>query len=432
MAFIPEIEKKTLEEQKAFQLIRLKELLNYLQLHSVFYKNLFESTGINPDDIRSLEDLHKIPTTNKKDIQDHNWDFLCVPNQQIREYTATSGTLGTPVFIALTEADLDRLAYNEYLSFHCMGAGKQDIFQLMLTLDRQFMAGTAYYAGLGKIGATVIRSGPGLPGLQWDTISRLGTTGLVAVPSFLLKMIDYARSKNIIPDLSGITKVLAIGETLRDDQLRPNALARKITEAWNIKLYGTYASTEMQTAFTECGEGAGGHHHPELLIVEILDEEGKPVAAGAQGEVTITTLGVEGMPLLRYRTGDICRAYYEPCACGRNTMRLGPVLGRKQQMIKFKGTTLYPPAIFDLLNHIEEIKEYVVAVRLDEHGQDELTLYLHSLLTPEDCNEAIKPLFQHKWRVTPYIQYLSAEEIHKLQFQDNSRKPAKFRDMRND
>jgi phenylacetate-CoA ligase len=431
MAFIPEIEKKTLEEQKAFQMIRLKELLHYLQLHSVFYKNLFENHGLLPDSINAFEDLHKIPTTSKKDIQDHNWDFLCVPREKIKEYTATSGTLGAPVFLALTQADLDRLAYNEYLSFHCMNVGEQDTFQLMLTLDRQFMAGTAYYAGLGKIGAAVIRSGPGLPALQWDTISRLGTTGLVAVPSFLLKMIDYAKTKNIIPDQSGINKVLAIGETLRDDQLGPNALARKITEAWNIKLYSTYASTEMQTAFTECSEGRGGHHHPELIIVEILDDEGNPVSTGAQGEVTITTLGVEGMPLLRYRTGDICRAYYEPCACGRNTMRLGPVLGRKQQMIKFKGTTIYPPAIFDLLNHIEEIKEYVVEIQLNDHGQDELTLYLHSLLSPDECNEVIKPLFQHKWRVTPYLKYLSAEEITKLQFQDNSRKPVKFRDLRN-
>jgi phenylacetate-CoA ligase len=430
MAFIPEIERKSLQEQADLQFLKLKDMLNYIQHNSIFYKRLFGDNNIDLSTINTLEGLQHLPTTDKQDIQNNNWDFLCVPCEKISEYTATSGTLGTPVFIALTHNDQQRLAYNEFLSFHCMEADEKDIFQLMLTLDRQFMAGTAYYAGLGKIGATVIRTGPGLPAMQWDTIQQLGTTGLVAVPSFLIKMTEYAKTKGIIPEATNVRKVLAIGESLRDDALMPNTLAQKIKQDWNIELYGTYASTEMQTAFTECSAGAGGHHHPELIIVEIIDDDGKPVAPGEKGEVTITTLGVEGMPLLRYRTGDICRAYYGPCSCGRNTMRLGPVLGRKQQMIKFKGTTLYPPVIFEVLNQIAEIKEYVVDVSTGENGQDEINLYLFSLLSPEACNSIIKPLFQHKWRVTPHINFLSAEEIMKLQFPNHSRKPVKFRDLR--
>jgi phenylacetate-CoA ligase len=430
MAFIPEIEKKTLQEQAELQFLKLKDMLNYIQHNSVFYNRLFRDKGIDLNAINTLEDLQYLPTTDKQDVQNNNWDFLCVPREQIREYTATSGTLGTPVFIALTQNDLERLAYNEFLSFHCIEASENDTFQLMLTLDRQFMAGTAYYAGLARIGATVIRTGPGLPAMQWDTIQQLGTTGLVAVPSFLTRMTEFAKTKGIIPGTTNVSKVLAIGESLRDDALMPNTLAQKIKKEWNIELFGTYASTEMQTAFTECAAGAGGHHHPELIVVEITDDHGKPVAPGEKGEVTITTLGVEGMPLLRYRTGDICRAYYEPCSCGRNTLRLGPVLGRKQQMIKFKGTTLYPPVLFEVLNQIEEIKEYVVEVSTGENGQDEINLYLFSLLTPEVCNNIIKPLFQHKWRVTPHISFLSSEEMMKLQFPNNSRKPVKFRDLR--
>jgi phenylacetate-CoA ligase len=430
MAFIPEIEKKTLEEQETFQLIRLKDMLLYLQQRSPFYQKLFGQNNIEPSQIQALTDLQHLPTTSKADLQQYNNDFLCITRDQVREYTATSGTLGTPVYIALSQNDLDRLAYNEYLSFQSMEVTEKDTFQLMLTLDRQFMAGTAYYAGLAKTGAAVIRTGPGLPAMQWDTIFQLEPTGLVAVPSFLVKMAEYAKSKGIDPATAKVKKVLAIGETLREDNLAPNALARKIKETWNIDLYGTYASTEMQTAFTECSATAGGHHHPELIIVEIIDEEGKPVSPGEKGEVTITTLGVEAMPLLRYRTGDICRAHYEPCSCGRNTMRLGPVLGRKQQMIKFKGTTLYPPVIFDVLNQIEEIKEYVVDVRTGEHDQDELSLYLYSALSPEACNDIIKPLFQHKWRVTPQVNYVTSEEIARMQFANNSRKPLKFRDNR--
>ncbi len=110
-----------------------------------------------------------------------------------------------------------------------------------------------------------------------------------------------------------------------------------------MKLYSTYASTEMAASFTECSYGAGGHHHPELLIVEFLDGNDNPVPKGEAGELTITTLGVEGMPLLRFKTGDICHGHYETCKCGRKTMRVGPVIGRRNQMIKYKGTTLYPP-----------------------------------------------------------------------------------------
>lgn len=430
MAFIPEIEQKSIQEQTSFQFSKLKELLHYLREHSPFYQRLFTRNGIDIAAVRTWDDLQLLPTTTKEDIQQHNWDFLCVPRPEIREYAATSGTLGLPVIIALTRNDLQRLAYNEFLSFHCIGAGAGDVFQLMLTLDRQFMAGIAYYSGLNRLGAASVRTGPGLPAMQWDTIRQLGTTGLVAVPSFLRKLIEYAETAGFSPDDTPVKKVLAIGESLRDDNLEPNALLKEIQEKWNLELYGTYAATEMQTAFTECNAFKGGHHHPELIIAELLDEEGRQVAAGEKGEVTITTLGVEGMPLLRYRTGDICRAYYEPCSCGRNTMRLGPVLGRKQQMIKFKGTTLYPPAIFEVLNHIPEIKEYVVEVQTGADSQDLLNIYLHTPLETEACNTLLRPVFQHKWRVVPLLTYCTAEEIRQLQFPVNSRKQIKFIDKR--
>ncbi len=430
MATLPEIEKQPLDVQGQFQSLQLTKVLEYLQQHSPFYQRMFERQQVDIATIRSVSDLRHLPTTRKEDLQQHNMDFLCVPLQAIQEYMSTSGTLGNPVTIALTERDLQRLAYNEYLSFGCLDADESDIFQLMLTLDRQFMAGIAYYSGLRKTGAALVRTGPGLPALQWDTLNKLGTTGLVGVPSFLLKMIAYAGQHNMVTADNRVKKVLAIGESLRDEQLAPNALARKIQAGWDLQLYSTYASTEMQTAFTECSEGKGGHHHPELVIVELLDDDGQPVPEGVQGEVTITTLGVEGMPLLRYRTGDICRAYYEPCGCGRTTLRLGPVLGRKQQMIKFKGTSLYPPALFDLLNQLDVINEYVVEVTTNDTLQDEVHIYISTPLDQTACNQVLEPHFRHKLRVLPRITYLSDAELFKLQFPEGSRKQQRFRDLR--
>ena len=114
---------------------------------------------------------------------------------------------------------------------------------------------------------------------------------------------------------------------IRNTDFGYNILGKKIIEAWDIQLYSTYASTEMQTAFTECTEGHGGHLQPDLLIVELLNDDNQPVLPNVPGEVTITTLGVEGMPLLRYKTGDICMYHIEPCTCGRTSLRLSPVIG---------------------------------------------------------------------------------------------------------
>ena len=409
---------------------KLRELVSYVSTHSPFYKELFAKHQIAAGDIKTLSDLSLIPVTTKDDLQQRNNDFLCVPTENVIEYTSTSGTLGSPVTIALTDNDLNRLAYNEYSSFSCADGSKNDIYQLMLTLDRQFMAGIAYYSGIRKLGAGIIRLGPGVPALQWETINRLNPTAIVAVPSFILKLISYAKDAGIDINQTSVKKAICIGENIRNTDFSLNILGKKITDAWDIKLYSTYASTEMQTAFTECGEGRGGHYQPELVIVEVLDEDNNQVPPNTPGEVTITTLGVEGMPLLRYKTGDICMYYDEPCACGRTSLRLSPIMGRKKQMIKFKGTTLYPPALFDLLNERDEILDFVIEVSSNEIGLDQVLLYLLPVEDSEECDHSIRAYLQARLRVSPLIKYVNAEVIQKMQFNESSRKPIKFIDKR--
>ncbi|WP_183574092.1 phenylacetate--CoA ligase family protein [Mucilaginibacter sp. X5P1] len=429
-AFLQEKVQQKIEQTAAMQEQKLQELLLYVAQNSPFYKELFAKHNINISDIKTIADLSKIPTTTKDDLQQRNNDFLCVPAEKVIEYTSTSGTLGSPVTIALTENDLQRLAYNEYSSFQCADGSKDDTYQLMLTLDRQFMAGIAYYLGIRKLGAGIIRLGPGVPSLQWETIKRLKPTAIVAVPSFILKLIQYAKDTGINIHETSVKKAICIGENIRNTDFSLNILGRKITETWDIKLYSTYASTEMQTAFTECKEGKGGHYQPELVIVELLDENNEQVAPGTPGEVTITTLGVEGMPLLRYKTGDICMYYDEPCACGRTSLRLSSIMGRKKQMIKFKGTTLYPPALFDLLNEREEILDFVIEVYSNEIGLDQVLIYIVPSEISEECDHRIRAYLQARLRVSPHIKYLTAEAIQKMQFSEASRKAIKFIDKR--
>ena len=428
--FLQEKDHQQADKSTQMQEQKLKDLLLYLSKNSPFYKELFAKHHININNINTVADLSLIPTTTKDDLQQRNNDFLCVPADKIIEYTSTSGTLGSPVTIALTENDLQRLAFNEYNSFKCADGSGNDTYQLMLTLDRQFMAGIAYYSGIRKLGAGIIRLGPGVPSLQWETIKRLKPTAIVAVPSFILKLIQYAKDTGINIHETSVKKAICIGENIRNTDFSLNILGKKITEAWDLKLYSTYASTEMQTAFTECGEGRGGHYQPELVIVELLDENNEQVAPGIPGEVTITTLGVEGMPLLRYKTGDICMYYDEPCSCGRTSLRLSPIMGRKKQMIKFKGTTLYPPALFDLLNERDEILDFVIEVFSNDIGLDQVLMYIVPSEESEECDHRIRAYLQARLRVSPVVKYVSAEVLQKMQFSEASRKAIKFIDRR--
>ena len=428
-----QIEYCSRDEIQAFQNDKLREAIGYLSLHSPFYRRMFEANGLRPEDIRSTDDLKSVPFTTKRDLQLCNDEFLCVPPEKIIDYITTSGTLGDPATFAMTNLDLDRLAYNERISFECAGVSQSDVVQLMTTLDKRFMAGLAYFLGLRMLGAGVVRVGNGIPELQWDTIRRIRPTTLMCVPSFILHIIKYAEENGIDYRHSSVRKVVCIGENLREADFSLNLLGRRILDKWDVELYSTYASTEMATTFAECEYGCGGHHHPELIICELVDEAGNPVEEGRVGELTVTTLGVEGMPLLRFRTGDLVSFHTERCRCGRTSMRVSPVVGRANHMLKFKGTTLYPPALYDVLDNAPYIENYVVEVSLSDTGTDDIVVKAGLRVVPPDDVSLRKDLqdrFRAKIRVAPRVEFRPTEEIRRINFPDMSRKPVKFVDKR--
>ncbi|MGM9743434.1 MAG: phenylacetate--CoA ligase family protein [Candidatus Cryptobacteroides sp.] len=420
------------EEIKAYQEKRLSEALEYLRSNSPFYGRLLSENHIDISKIRTMEDLQCIPVTTKPDLQARNDEFLCVPRSAVVDYPTTSGTLGDPVTFAETEEDLEHLAYNEFLSFSTAGCTKDDILQLMVTIDRRFMAGLAYFLGARKLGMGSVRVGNGIPELQWDTIRRIHPTVGMAVPSFLIKLIDFAVEHGIDYRKSSLRKCVCIGEALRDPRtFELNTLGAAIHERWpELELYTTYASTEMQHSFTDCRFFNGGHLQPELLIVEFLDDDDRPVPEGEPGEVTITTLGVTGMPLLRFKTGDVVYHYDGPCRCGRNTVRVGSVVGRKRQMIKFKGTTLYPPALFDILDNIPEVKNYVVEVFTNDLGTDDVLVHVGTTAPSDRFEKEIKDIFRARVRVAPGVRFETPEKVAAMLYPPMSRKPVKFIDKR--
>src|SRR5574344_1293105 len=192
-----DIEFESVETIKAFQEQKLRESLTYLKSNSPYYRQMFEDRRIDIDKVEHIEDLVNIPFTEKKDLQLFNDDFLCVPKNKVIDYITTSGTLGDPVTFGCTDKDLDRLAYNEAKSFACAGLKPGNILQLMTTIDKRFMAGLAYFFGIRKMGASMMRVGDGIPELQWDTIKRIHPDTIMCVPSFILRIIQYDEEHGI-------------------------------------------------------------------------------------------------------------------------------------------------------------------------------------------------------------------------------------------
>jgi phenylacetate-CoA ligase len=426
-----DIEYLSVEEIKQYQERLLAKALEYLNENSKYYKRMFSKYEIDITRIKTIEDLVKIPFTEMKDLQLFNEDFLCCDKEKIVDYITTSGTLGDPVTFGCTDKDLERLAYNEMKSFQCAGVRPGSIVQLMTTLDKRFMAGLAYFLGIRKLGASVIRVGNGIPELQWDTIKRIKPDTIMCVPSFILRLIEYAEDNGIDYRNSSIKRIIGIGEGLRKQDFELNLLGQRIKEKWDIELYATYSSTEMGATFSECEHCCGGHVHPELIIVEIIGDDNMPVPDGEYGEIVVTTLGVEGMPLLRFRTGDIAAKKVEQCGCGRNSYRLTPIIGRKNNMIKLKGTTLYPPAINDVLDNADYVANYVIYVQDSDSGTDEVVVKIGlKYKTDFDAVKNLKDRFRSRIRVAPIIEVAPVDEIQQINYPAKSRKPIKFIDNR--
>lgn len=405
----------------------LKKQLSYAVANSPFYKKRFIDCKIDIEAIQSYQEFQKIPITTKEDLQHYNQEFIAVRKDEIIDYVTTSGTLGNPVSFALNNADLDRLAENERQSFEMVGVKKSSVVQLTTTLDRRFMAGMAYFLGLRKLGAGIVRTGSGLPGLQWESIERFQPDFLVAVPSFLLKMIDFANQNGIDYTNSSIKAAVCIGEPLRNPDFSLNSLGQKLKDLWDIELFSTYASTEMGTAFTECEFHKGNHSLSDLIFAEVLDENQNPVEPGEIGELVVTPLQTQTMPLVRFATGDMVKFYGQNCECGRKSMRISTPVGRKKQMIKLKGTTLYPQQIINLLTAFQSLKIFVIEASLNENQTDEILIRI-----PNDFTETSKlqEHLQAGLKVKVALEKTSVEKIEKMKFPKESRKPKLFHDYR--
>lgn len=416
------------EKTDQLQEEHLLKHVNYCLRKSPFYSKRF---GKSIAEITSLSELSKLGFTTKDDLLQNNDAFLAVPETDIVDTCFTSATVGTtPVNFHLTKSDLDRLTYNERVAFQISGVTREDKMGVCVALERGFMAGLAYFLGGVSLGTHMIRIG-GARGLQhiWNLIKTHQPTALIGVPSVLANVALQAIEAGDNPASLKVERILAIGESTRDKQLRLLPSVNRIEQLWNAPIYSTYASTEMSTSFAECLHRQGGHFRPELIYVEIIDEQGNKVEDGEIGEVVVTPLGVQGTPLIRFKTGDMSFIINQKCPCGRTTKRIGPVVGRKAQLLKYKGTNVFPNAIASIVEANSDFFGCYVEAYSAEFGEDRVVAAIAATSEKYDLDK-LKEEFRAGLRVVPELRIIDKEEFLQKTQPEGKRKRQIFFDLR--
>ncbi len=413
-----------LDKIRATQFNLIKKQINYAYKNSKFYKRMFDREGISPEDIKNLDDFRKIPITTKEDLRLHNKDFFAAPKEEWVDLLSTSGTTGDPIYIPQTKEDIYRVAKFGAQTLSLSGIEKKDTLHLAMPMSAWlWAAGFGFYMCFTTLGTTVLRFGPGFTDKSIETIVNLEATALLSVPSFAIKMGEIIKKRKIKHKIS---KIYTVGENVLTENLSHNTIGRKIEELWEASLYSCYGATEGPFLTVECKNHQGHHINPYEVFIEILDIKTlKPLPHGQKGAVTITPLGVKGMPLLRYLNGDVSFLISGRCPCGSMDQRIGPVVARTDEMIKIKGVVVYPEKIKNVISNfkipIYQIEAYT------QNFQDNVRIFIpQNLNISEKLSLALKENINVKINVVEIPQEELIQRIHP----PNSRKPKIFVDKR--
>lgn len=361
----PEIETMPVDELMKLQEVKLKELVHYVYENSPFYKQRFDEHGVHPDDIQTLEDITKLPFTFKQDLRDtYPTGMFCVPNSKLVRFHASSGTTGKPTVVGYTKNDIEEWAESLARAFTSVGVGKEDVLQISYGYGL-FTGGLGVHYASEKVGASVLPTSSGNTERQLDLMKDLGTTVIACTPSYFSYMIEAAQKEGFsIKDDTKI-KIGIFGAEPWSQELK-----ERIEKDAGIKAYDIYGTSELSgPLFTDCIEQCGIHIWADKYIVEILDPEtGKPVPDGETGELVITTLTKEALPLIRYRIRDLTKKITEPCKCGRTHPRITRITGRSDDMLIIRGINVFPGQVESVLLKIPEVGNHFMII-VDRKGE---------------------------------------------------------------
>lgn len=366
----PKYELMAREELEELQLRRLKSVAEKVYRNVPFYHRKFQEAGVAPEDIKSLADISRLPTTRKQDLRD-NYPFglFAVPREEVVRVHASSGTTGKPTVVGYTARDIETWSDLMARDFVMVGVEKKDIFQNAVNYGF-FTGGLGVHYGIERMGAMAVPSGVGNTERQLEIMMDFGVTILHCTPSYALYLAETAKARGVVEKLN--LRIGCFGAEPWSDESR-----RELEEALNIKAYDSYGLSEMMgpgVAF-ECQEQDGLHIWEDHFLIEILDKSEQPCAPGEPGELVITSLTKEAMPLIRYHTGDVTYIMEDKCPCGRTSRKLHRFLGRADDMLIVRGINVFPSQIEDVLVSIPEIGSYFqVIVDRKKHGLDEISI----------------------------------------------------------
>ena len=357
--FSPEIETASRKEIAAMQLERLRHIVNYAYENVPMYRRRFDEIGLKPSHIKTFRDVSLIPYTTKDDLRD-NYPFglFAVPMQKIIRLHASSGTTGKPVVGGYTRRDLDDWATCIARVLAMAGADEKDVIQVSFGYGL-FTGGFGLHYGIEKLGATVVPVSSGNTERQLMLMKDFGVTALVATPSYAMYLMETAKRTGVLPDLK--LRLAIMGAEASTAEM--HEALRQLSGMFPTENYGL---TEVggPGVSGECREKAGMHINEDYYYPEIVDiERNQVLGEGEQGELLITTLTKEGMPVLRYRTKDITSLTYDSCKCGRTTARMSRVVGRTDDMLIIRGVNVFPSQIESVLMGMRELgKNYEIIV----------------------------------------------------------------------
>ena len=369
--FHPQYEALGRSELEALQMERLRETLRQC-MNSPFYRKRFEDSRISPQDIRSLDDIVKIPFTTKQDLREHYPFGLCtVPLSEVVRLHSSSGTTGTPTVILHTKRDLEQWADAVARCLYMVGLRPGDVFQNTSGYG-MFTGGLGFQYGAERLGLLTVPAAAGNTKRQIKFITDFGTTAIHAIPSYAGRLYEVMEEMGIDPRRDTKLKTLVIGAEPHSEEQR-----RRIEEMLGVKAYNSFGMSEMcgpGVAF-ECLEQNGLHIWEDYYIVEIVDPVTlEPVSDGEVGELVLTTINREAMPLLRYRTRDLTRILPGECPCGRHHKRLDRMKGRSDDMMILKGVNIFPIQIETILMQFPELgNEYLITLT-NKDANDRMTV----------------------------------------------------------
>jgi phenylacetate-CoA ligase len=372
MFWNPSIEKMPVQDLKEMQDRKLKALLHHAYTNSSFYRKRFKEAEINPWDIKGLKDLPKLPFTQKQDLRDsYPTGMFAVPTSQVVRFHASSGTTGKPTVVGYTENDIRCWVDSLCRALNSCGVTNNDIMQIAYGYGL-FTGGLGFHYAAEKLGASVIPVSAGNTQRQVELMRDLKATVIACTPSYMLYIADFIQENGY--DFSETLLRMGIfGAEPWSEETR-----KRIEDRTGIDAYDVYGTSELSgPLFTECTEKAGIHIWGDYFLIEIIDPEtGEQLGEGERGELVVTTLSKEALPLIRWRTGDITSFTEEKCSCGRTHPRISRIMGRSDDMIIVRGVNVFPSQIEHVLMQIPDVGEHYMIYLDREKELDVMTIQI--------------------------------------------------------